>query len=165
MKKLLSMIVTLTLVLSFACSALATEAVYPLTKSFLSQMDAMDVSYTVIGVDEDGDECVSILNVGDAGNKYEIVIYFREDSEAVLFYVWDLISFSEESFADVLNAVNKFNADWLYAKAYVEDDNTVTVSLSSKIEESTSADLVLDMLMSLVDRVDSAYEYVAPYAL
>lgn len=165
MKKIFVLTLALVLTFTITVTAFAVEATYPITKRFLSIMDEWEIIYTVKGVDEDGDECVIIGNKGDAGNMYDIVIYFLEDDAGVLFYVWDLISFAEADYNNVLTAVNKVNTDWMYSKSYVEDDLTVTVSLAAKTEESTSGDLVVDMLMSLVDYVDTAYEAVLPYAL
>lgn len=165
MKKALSILLCLVLLLCFSSSALAVEPQYANTKAFLAYMDSRNIFYTVLGIDDENSyELVSIDNQGDKAS-YTFVMFFDEDYTEVAIRVWDLIEFDKAKTADVTRVINDLNNNYKYGRWIAdESDNTVTIAYDVLIRDnSDSPDIILEALLHLVECINYGYELLEPY--
>lgn len=165
MKKLFAMMTMIALICAmFVSPALAEKAEFANTQSFLDVLDANDFVYTLAGLDSDGDEKVEIENNGDALTYY-LNYYFTEDNELVSIRIWNLISYSDEDFINVLREVNAINYDYRYV-CFVADetDNTVTVKYDVILRPGDAVgDIVFEESVHMASIIDEAFSRLAPY--
>ena len=159
MKKALSILLCLVLLLCFSSSALAVEPQFANTKAFLALLDSNNITYTVMGLDEEGDEQVLISNKGDKV-QYTMNLFFESDNSGVNVRIWNLFDFNESRLGEVIYAVNSVNYAYRYTKWYVdESDYSVTVSWDFLLQEDEhAADIILDTIVMMANCVDLGYE-------
>lgn len=166
MKKLISALLVCCLLLCLlpAASA-ATEASYPTTRSFISWLEANDVSYDYNGVDEDGYETIEIAL---AGNNFDFAVkcVFYEGNESAAMYVYNIIEYHKTEFNKALSACNDLNASYRFASFFCDEyDNTVTAQTDVIfVRMSDSGELAGEHLLRLVKIVDEAYPTLADCA-
>lgn len=165
MKKVIVFLLTLSLLTAaLIAPAFAVSPKYENTRAFLELLDANDIMYTLIGVDDDGDEKVTIDNRSDAIPKgYTIRLFFSEENDEVSLRVWNLVDFDADNLGLVLKAVNQANYDYKYVRFYVdESDYSITASIDDVVRANTdTADIILDSLLDLVDVMDVVYPSIS----
>lgn len=130
MKKILAMLLLAALLLTSAMPALAVSAEYASTRAFLKVLDEADIIYTLVGVDDDGDELVRVANKDSNDYSYTINLYFDKDEMRCALRVWNVIEFKSSDTTNVLRACNELNARFKYLRFYVDtSDNTVTAAM------------------------------------
>lgn len=164
MKKLFSLLLIVTLLLTCCSGALATSATFANTKVFLDMLDEKGISYTMVGIDPDGDEKVEIDNTSEFFS-YTLKFFFTPDNETINIRVWDVIHFDEEDLTKVIRDVNSLNAGYKWIKFYVDEtDNTVTASMDLIVRENGRVDEVAwEGTLSMVDLLDIGYELLSVY--
>lgn len=130
MKKILAVLLLLTLGLGVCAPAMADEAQFATTRAFLKLLDEAAVRYTCQGIDEDGDEHVIIRNP-DQNVSYNVHLFFEADQEHTSIFAWNLITFDPADKLMVMLACNSLNYRYNYTCFYVDEtDNTVTCSMN-----------------------------------
>lgn len=172
MKKLLSIALVLALLLSLGASAFAEEAQFQATRTFLADLDTLEGFHYELGEvrTEDGTRYEPIYLTYDGGEFSDYVshmsVVFSEDSEEVQLFLFNLINFDEEDYADVLVAVNAINAEGSGVKLYVDDsDNSVTSEMYLLTTEASCEEIALEGLGFLISYTDIAYETLAEYSI
>ena len=165
MKKLIALLMTVLMVLAMTTPALAVGATFANTSSFLDVMDEKGFIYTLVGVDEDGDEKVTVEDVCENFSA-TIRLYFSPENDLVDLYTWEIIAFDDEDLADVLLAVNQANCDYRYVRFYVDmSDNTVSADMNVIVREDENAgEIVLEAAGHMANIMDEVYETLASYA-
>lgn len=166
MKKIFAAVLAAVMLFSLCTTAFAVSATYTNTKAFIEQMDASNITYTVVGIDDDGDEKITIGNKSKSGDEYVIRCYFNKDNEQVNFRVWNIIDFKENDFGKVLRAVNGLNYKYKWTKLYVdESDNSVTCAMDIIVREGDDAgDIALEAVLRIANILDDVYEELGVYA-
>lgn len=163
MKKIISVFMILFIVASFSLPASAVSASYSSTKSFIYILDDNNIKYTVNGIVEDDYECVSVNNSGDYFN-YTIKYFFDSNLENASLRVWDIITFNDSDFYNVLKVVNDFNASHKYGRLYVdESDNTVTAASDLIFRTHDVDEICLEATLYIVQTIDEAYKDLRVY--
>lgn len=118
-------------VMSAAC---AQEPVYSSTRAFESLLREAGITCEAHGVDEDGDDSLSIRH-----GEHTILCFFGEDGESVSFLVWYLIDYMPEDAGKVIRACNALNAASSGPVCYAdESDCTVTMALDLTFAENAA---------------------------
>ena len=158
-KKLFAFLLVLCIFLSLSVTAFAVSAEYPTTQAFLKVMDREKSKYTVIGIDEDKDEQVSVSVRGDNKKKIEISIFFDEDLDVVSMRSWYVISFDKANLNKVLAAVNQLNSDYKFVKFVVDEtDYSVDAKIDCPLRDDDNAgEIAYDALYYIENIVDEAY--------
>ena len=167
MKKLISLILAVLMLLSLCASAFAEEPVLASTKSLTAVLDSQNLTYTCYGLDNDGDDHLSIgVSNDELGLKYTMELFFSDDLEAAYAYVWYLISYSAENQAAVTALCNEINSAYRYATFNADDrDNTVTFKYATFLRSVDDAGaIVFDMMTTMANVIDDVYPYLAGYA-
>ena len=158
-KRLFAVLLALCLFLSLSVPAFAVSAEYSTTKAFLKVMDREKNKYTVEGVDEDGDEKVSVSVKGDNKKTIEVRIFFNEDLDVVSMRCWYVISFDKADLDRVLTAVNQINNDYRFVKFVVdESDYSVDAKIDCPLrDDDIAGEIAYDALFYIENIVDEAY--------
>lgn len=166
MKKLLSLILVCALLLGLCPAAFATEAQYTSTKAFLTVMDALNIKYTVGGMDSSNNELVVISNSDSEINfTYAVAFFFNSDESHCSIRVWDIITFGDADFAKVLRTVNSLNEKYKYVKFSVdEDDNTVTASMDLIYNTEAAGQVVTEAMLRSMQIIEDSYPSLAVYS-
>ncbi len=164
MKKFLAMILMTALLMGVCLPAQAVEAQYNSTKALLAEMDAIGITYTVLGVNEDGYERVTINNEDDNGFEYTLYFFFEDNEENASIRVWDIITYSDADFAKVLRVCNALNTEYKYVNFNAEEsDNTVTAAVDFIYRTHDVGPIVKEGLLHLVNILEDAYPRLSVY--
>lgn len=150
MKKWLASALILLLVMMNAVPAMAdSEAQYATTQDFICVLEENELKYSYVGIDDDGDEKVTVSWNADAYEDYKFRFYFNEDQTAVFIRMWNIVTVSAgETYA--LKTINTLNAGYKYAKFYLdESDSTLSLSADIPLAGSNSGDAVYYMMNRL----------------
>ena len=170
-KNVLSFALVLTLLLSLGIPAFADGAAYENTRAFLNAIDGYtDLSSTLVGViDFAGEnyEHVKLSYKGDASDyTSNFSILFNEDEEDIVVYMGQVIKFDESRLSEVLEAVNRINAQTTGMKLYVDtSDNTVSAELLQLVTKDSAVDLSVSAVGFLIGFTDKVYERLADFAV
>ena len=141
---------------------------YANTKAFVALLEEFEIEgWEVAGIDGDGDELVQFEDY--VGDEYEYIvnIYFSEDEEQIGYYVWYVIEYEEEDFADVLYACNTLNSNYKFLTFYAdESDNSVTASMNLIVRENDDvAEIAIEGLLHIENIFAEAIEVLGEYAI
>ena len=174
----LAALLVLCLLLAGSTPALAEEDVpsraFPVTEDFLARAESIEglsCRYEDRFTASFGtafDVVDAVADYSSEGSHYTIHIraLFSEDGKSVYLYVFHLIDFAEESFADVLLRVNDLNAGANGVKLYVDTaDNSVTAELDLITREACAAELAADGVGYLVGFVEGVFAVLADYSI
>ena len=170
-KSFLAFALVLTLLLSLGNIAFADTAAYRNTQAFLREIDGYtDLTATLVGViDFAGEnyEQVKLSYKGDASDyTSNFSILFNEDQEDIVVYMGQVIKFDESRLSEVLEAVNRINAQTTGMKLYVDtSDNTVSAELLQLVTKDSVVELSLSAVGFLIGFTDKVYEQLADYAV
>ncbi len=164
MKKLMAALLLAVLCTSLFVPALAEDPQFTATKSFLDVLDANDLGYNFTGISSSGEEHVYMDNE-DENFAYTFHIYFHEDNDRANVYIWNIITFDDADFTNVLRVVNELNYSYKYTRFYIdESDNTVTCAMSIILhDENDTGDIVLEGLLRVASILKRAYPPLAVY--
>ena len=171
MKKLLSIALVLTLLLSLGIPAFADGTAYQNTGAFLSAIDGYtELTATLVGVIDFAGEKYEQVKLSYKGEASEYTsnfsILFNEDEEDVVLYMGQVIKFDESRLSEVIEQVNMINAQTTGMKLYVDtSDNTVSAELFQLVTKDSAADLSLTAVGFLVGFTDKVYEHLSDYAV
>lgn len=147
MKKWLASALILLLVMMNAVPAMAdSEAQYATTQDFIRVLEENELKYSYVGIDDDGDEKVTVSWNADAYEDYMFRFYFNEDQTAVFIRMWNIVTVSAgETYA--LKTINALNSGYKYAKFYLdESDSTLSLSADIPLAGSNTGDAVYYMM-------------------
>lgn len=170
-KRFLAFAMILALLVCLGVPAFAEEAQYKTTKAFLKEIDGYEgFSCEYMRVIEDGDdkyEMVSVTYDGELSNyKSNIQLLFSEDCEEVQVYLYNLINFSADKLAEVLDRINDINAVGTGVKLFVDkSDNSVTAEMYQILCENDAAELTIMALGFMIGYTDTVYEALQDYAV
>lgn len=140
------------LLLLGCCCAAEDGPAYPGTERFVRALESKGMAYELLGVDEDGDECVLIMS-GDN----EIYCYFDEACTSASYYVWYLATYDNLIRGEVLRACSRLNASSLGVCFTADDsDCTVTAAMDVLLREGTAGEVALDALLHLMAMLPEA---------
>lgn len=164
MKRALSLIIALMLMMCLCSNAFAVTAQYSSTQLFLNLLDEKDVSYTYVGIDDQDYEKVEVKNTdSEAGISYTLLYYFDPNNENAGIRVWDVAVFGDDATSKLgaLLACNNCNSAWKYITFFVEDDNTVTAKMDLIYRGETVSEVVWEATLHMVNVLCDAYlEYL-----
>lgn len=165
MKKFIALLLAMLLMTSLCLPAHAAIAQYASTRSFTDLMDAMDMHYSISGI-TDGNEVVQLSLADNVnGTKYTVNLFFEEDECHCSLHVWDIISYSEADFVNVVQACNTLNGSYKYlCFSADETDNTVNASLDMIITADAAGLIVGEAVLFVSKILQSCYPYLAEYA-
>ena len=167
----LAFALVLTLLLSLGSPAFADTAAYQNTRAFLQEIDGYtDLTASLVGViDFAGEnyEHVKLSYKGDASDyTSNFSILFNEDQEDIVVYMGQVIKFDESRLSEVLEAVNRINAQTTGMKLYVDtSDNTVSAELLQLVTKDSVVELSLSAVGFLIGFTDKVYEQLADFAV
>ena len=164
-RHLVSLLLALALLFSLSVPALAVNAQYPTTASFLSVLDKEDVKYNYKGVDQDEDEEVTVSYTGDYADSIRANIFFDDDLDSVSMRVWDVIEFDESDYFEVLKVANELNFKYKFVYFVVDEkDWTVYATIDIPIRDCDAAgDITYDALYYLIQITDLGYDALKDY--
>lgn len=164
MKKLISALLAVMLCTSLLVPALAATPTYDLTKNFITVLDENNLAYTFTGTISTGEEHISMDNE-DENFAYTLHIYCNADSDRATVFVWNIITFADEDFTNVLRTVNTLNSSYKYIRFYIdESDNTVTCAMNIILHDNDdSGDIVLEGLLRIASILKHAYPQLVQY--
>lgn len=168
-KTILSFALVLTLLLSLGSTVFADTAAYQNTQAFLREIDGYtDLTATLVGViDFAGEnyEQVKLSYKGDASDyTSNFSILFNEDQEDIVVYMGQVIKFDESRLSEVLEAVNRINAQTTGMKLYVDtSDNTVSAELLQLVTKDSVVELSLSAVGFLIGFTDKVYEQLSQF--
>ena len=159
MKRLVGLLTAVVLCLTvLASAALADSAEYASTQAVADKLDELEISYAVTGVTQ-GNEFLRIP-YGD----YAITLIFDEGLELTGIRVWDIITYDDADYYEVLKACNALNNAFRFAKFFAdESDNTVTCGVDIIHRDQDVDDIVLEAVLRVLSMLDSAEEALAAY--
>ena len=165
-KMLLAMLLALVLVLSFSASAFAAGPEYNNTKGFLTVLDAHEIVYEYLGIDDDKDEGVKIVTEGDYKDEIVAYVYFNEDDDVVTmcsFYVVE--EFNKKDLVSVFRAVNELHKQYKFVCFVVdEEDYSVDSTIDIPLRDCDEAgEIAFDALYYLVTITDEAYDQLKEF--
>ena len=170
-KTVLSFALVLALLLSLSIPAFADGAAYHNTHAFLKQIDGYtDLSSTLVGViDFAGEnyEHVKLSYKGEASDyTSNFSILFNENQEDIVVHMGQVIKFDGSRLSEVLEAVNRINAQTTGVKLYVDtSDNTVSAELLQLVTKDSVVDLSLSAVGFLIGFTDKVYEQLSDFAV
>lgn len=136
MKKLIAAVLVLLLCLS-SVTVLAVEAEYSVTQAFVDYLDEYNVHYQLTTEAAAGKEKLLFTVNDQTIGSYDMQMIFTPESGKVTFRVWNIGSFDDAVLADAYRVVNNLNANYLYVKFYIdENENTVTAEYDLMIAGS-----------------------------
>lgn len=162
MKKILTVLLLMVLSLSLCAPAFA-ETQFATTKDFLALLDYLEMSYSNLGIDQDGDEYILLRNP-DEELDYDVNFFFDDDLEHTSIFAWNLITFDPADTLLVMHVCNMLNYQYRYACFYVDEtDNTVTCSMNLIYRDDgvglTNAQALLYMMGIIEDAMPSLQVY------
>lgn len=171
MKKLLSLALVLTLLLSLGIPAFADGTAYHNTGVFLDSIDGYtDLTPTLVGIIQftgGNYEQVKLTYKGDSSDyTSNFSILFSEDEKNIVLYMGQVMKFDESNLSQVMEEVNSLNAQSTGMKLYVDtSDNTVAAELFQFVTESSVEDIALISVGFLVGFTDKVFEALSDYAV
>ena len=160
-RRIISMIVVIVLTLSLSVSAFADSPKYKSTQAYVNILEEYEVEYTY-QMGEQNDEIINFTDAGDHRNIIDIDAQFIDSEDEMTLYAFDIISFTSDKYADVLEAVNKLNMFRNYACFSVTEDGvnaTWDVSLGT-VDANYIAE---EALLAFFNTVDEAYSELAKF--
>ena len=163
MKKLVLYPVVLALLLSILpLQALAVTCQFDTTQAYTDAMDAKDLQYTWLGVNEDNNEKLSVLFLGDEMEQIRLEWFFTEKSAKL--FIWDIITYDPADYYDILEIVNGLNTHYGYSCFFADpNDNTVSYSYNFLLDPACAGQHCFDIMCLARDIVDESYPTLAPY--
>lgn len=165
MKKLIAALLLAVMLASMFAPAMAEGPGYATTKSFIETLDQNELGYTFTGKSvSTGEEHIAMENE-DENFAYTFHVYFNEDEDRATVFIWNIITFGDENFGNVLRAVNNLNYSYKYVRFYVdESDNTVTCAMNIILQDQDDAgDIVLEGLLRIASILKVAYPHLVEY--
>ena len=158
-RKLLCAALAALLAVCLTGAALAAEAQLKTTRAFLDYLDVNGVRYSLQGMDDDGDEGITITYQMDNFDVLTCRIYFYKDCEQVCLRIRDIVRASAGK-NYILSTINSLNSSYRWGKfVYDESDATVLVEMDMYIDPDHCAPSVYDAMTILFTVVD--YDEVA----
>lgn len=142
--------------LCLSCAALAEDPKpqYAATKDFVAVLEANDLVYTCLGIDDDHDESIRISFSDDNYGSIVLNVFFSEGSDAVYIRCWDLITATAGT-NYVLSTLNQLNHQYKYVKFVLdESDNTVYVQMDGYLSASQPGDVAYRMMSAILRILD-----------
>lgn len=160
MSRLMKSAAAVLLTLLLLCgAALAQEPVYGSTRAFAALLREADIAYEAFGVDEDGDDA---LSVGQHGRS--VMCFFGEDGQSASFIVWYLIEYAPADEDAVIRACNSLNAASGGPCFYADSsDCTVTATLDVTFPWDAAGMVSYRAFRALADMLPQALEALSPY--
>lgn len=163
MKKLISAVLCVVLMLTIIPACYAETPAFDLTKSIMDEFDDDGYKYTFHGYQDDDKEVekITISFSGDYIDSMKFTIFVKESTNRISILCYDVISYNDKDFSKVLRAVNRLNYDYNFAKFYCDDtDDTVTAEWVGYGYKDTAGEMVGDIIHMLGTIIDEAYNDV-----
>lgn len=160
-KRLISLFLAMALLLA-AGSALAADPAHATTQYFLDLMDSESIVYNWRGTDDEGYDILTVSYEGD--NKDTIRTTWSFSDTKIDISVWDIITYKQSDYYNVLEACNTLNKQYSYVRFVVDtSDNTVYADYQIRPMEDDVSASCRKMLSLIVQIVDLAYPTLEPY--
>lgn len=157
MKKLVSLLLAVCMIA--ACSvafAMPKNVTYANTVRFLQALEAADINYSYLGIDQDDDEHVR-LTFDDEVN---INFFFTQDNEECNIRIWNLVELNPDSIGEAYRICNELNYNYKFCAFYVDpSDNTVTMSMDLILRDSDDmGDICFEALVRVLRIYQNGHE-------
>lgn len=121
---------------------------------FCNYMKEKGIKYNV--VDE---RCVRVVYNGDNINSAIIhVIFDKDGGHTVTFKDWEICSFKDDNkYAKGLIVCNAMNAQYRWAKFYLDDDRDVVAQCDAVVDEDTVGAECVELVLRMVNIIDETY--------
>ena len=123
---------------------------------FMSECDQVGLKYRDSRDLEDGGSLVVCGVNGQNNARYDVLFLFDKDGHSVSARIFGLLTFPEDKWAPMLDAVNDLNATYRWLKFYVKDDK-VNAQSDAIINDDTSGKICVELLLRTMRLVDEVY--------
>lgn len=157
MKRLLAFLLLAALCFASACTPASAEgAAYRSTQSFIDVLTHAGQPYTLHGVDEDGDEWLTLENPGDPF-AYTVTLLFGRDQKHASIRVWYVMDYDASRLTEVARVCNALNSQSRFLCLYAdESDHTVTASMDLIFRDGDAGQVTAEALRRLTDALHQA---------
>lgn len=139
-------------------AAAAQEPAYAGTRAFVAMLRQAEIRYEAEGVDEYGEECVTIPLA--EGNLH---CFFPADGSEACFIVWYLIEYAPENEQAVLETCNRLNMLSDGPRFCVDDsDCSVTVMMDVALPWSAAGDVAWQGYRCMEKTIRAGWQALAP---
>lgn len=153
-KKLTLCAVLVALLLSISVGVSAETAKLASTQNFLDYLDGKGITYTYIGLNDDGDERVKVSYSLDNFSSLACTLIFDKDEDEVDLRIWNIITVTAGK-NHTYATIQKLNADYKYCKfVYDESDSSLQVEVDMFIDKDHCGKPVYDAMRYMFLVVD-----------
>lgn len=167
MKKLTSFLCVL-LAIVMVCGIPAASAANVKNKyatksaaAFAKYMEEQDYIFTYEGAKENEagkkEDLFSISFNGDNLDEIDLYIWFDYDNKGAELYIWNYAQATAKQQSKLLTLINQMNYDYRYARFYLEDDYSVSISGDAVFRDNDIGEICEEMILHLVNIADDAY--------
>ncbi len=123
---------------------------------FMSECDSAGLKYRESRDLDDGGSLVICGVSGKNNARYDVLFIFDKDGHSVSLRVFGLVTFPEEKWAGMLDAVNGVNGTYRWLKFFTKEDR-VNVQCDAIVSDETSGKVCVELLVRTMRIVDEAY--------
>jgi len=87
----------------------------------------------------------------------EIIVYFDDDDETVAIRAFEVVKVPDDKKKEILRACNELNAQYRWAKFYLEDDMFVAVADDAIIDAAACGEEIHELVLRIMNIVDEGY--------
>lgn len=161
MKRLISLLLCLALVVAVGPQAFATEYKYSSTEKFVELLEENDYTYTVLGIFGNALELVEVKSETLFYDEIELLWSFR--GEEVFIVINNIIAYDENSCEGLMEMLNNMNYENSYVKLF-SNGGFVLAEMDLLLQEDEYfQDICLEAMQTMLDFVDVAYLFLMPF--
>lgn len=154
LKKLMLCVALVSLFLSIAVSASAATAKLVSTQNFLDYLDSKGIKYTYVGLEENGDERVTVSYSLDNFSSLKCTLIFDKDDDEVNLRMWNIATVTAGR-NKTFETIQKLNADYKYCKFVIdESDSSLQAEADMFIDKNHCGKPVYDAMHYMFVVVD-----------
>lgn len=161
MKRLISLLLCLALVVAIGPQAFATKYKYSSTEKFVELLEEYDYTYTVLGSLGDVLELVEVKSETLFCDEIELLWSFK--GEEVFIVINNIIAYDENSCDGLMEMLNDMNYEFSYMK-FFSNRGFVLAEMDLLLrEDEYFQDICLEAMQLMLDNVDAAYLFLLPF--
>lgn len=122
-------------------------------EDFLNEKEALFESY-----DLDGKTVFKFNQKLEQGPRGRILAVFDEDDGLVSIYAYDYLSLTDDAKKDSMyKLLNNLNLKYTYVKFYMDEDNDITLSSYTLVENNFSPEVIFKMIIGVFNVLEEQY--------
>lgn len=160
MKKLISLLLCVSLLTFGAVPVLADGPQFKSTLEFASILDGAELPYTYKGLSSDGEaECIVLKYDSTVLGNKQVQIWFYQDGNSCMLAIDNVVEYDPSRLVEVLASCDRMNSAYRFARFYTDDtDNTVTAQFDLVLDPSLNCSMiVVDGFVTIIDVAEAAY--------